>query len=511
MAAVNPAACTVCQDYFKDPVTAKCGHNFCRSCIARCWEGLQADFPCPQCRETSQERVLIPNRQLGNMTEMIKQLFQRAVGESTQSFCEKHKETLKLFCEDEEKPICVVCGLSRDHKAHTMFPIEEAVQEYKVKLQQCLDLLRSKLGDVMTWQSDEEEKTGELKMQVAIRRLKILSDFEELRELLNEEQQVFLNRLEGEEREILQKLNENISKLSEQRSSLEQLITEIEEKCQQPATDFLQGVKSLLFRGEHVAVPHPDVILVKLRKNTASFPRQELALNKIVKKLKVHVASVILDPETANPHLALSENCKHVRWRDAEQKLLKTPKRFHAYPCALGCQGFTSGKHYWEVQVGKGRNWSLGVAKGSVSRKGIETALHCRKLTPKNDPFELKVASPMFVPIFSNYQSGSFLHPFHAKYQRRDPQKGDMLESPDRGIWALEQWQGQYQALTSPVTLLTPSESPRKLGVYLDYEGGRLTFYDADTAEHLYAFSSIFTEKIFPYFCIWSGTEIRLQ
>ncbi|XP_029436623.1 E3 ubiquitin-protein ligase TRIM39-like isoform X2 [Rhinatrema bivittatum] len=498
----DEAICSVCLEYFNDPVIAKCGHNFCRSCIARCWEGLQADFPCPQCRETSQERVLIPNRQLGNMTEMIKQLFQKSAGEPTEASCKKHKETLKLFCEDDEKPICVVCGLSRDHKAHTMFPVDEAVQDYKVKLQECLGVLRRKLGDVQGWLSKEEKKTGELKIQAAVQTQRIFSDFEELHQLLNMEQEVFLTRLEEEEREILQKLNENIGKLSEQRSSLEQLIAEIEGKCQQPATDFLQGVKNLLHRGEHVPTPEPDVVLVKLRKNTASFPRQELALNKIVKKLKVHAVSVMLDPETASPHLALSESCKHARWEATRKRVQENPKRFEAYPCVLGCEGFTSGKHYWAVQVGKGRNWSLGVSKGSVGRKGTERTSH-----------EVKLASSIDL-LFGQFHPD----PFYGKHQdmtpalqRRVPQKGDMLESPERGIWALEQWQGQYRALTSPVTPLTPSESPRKLGVYLDYEEGRLSFYNRDTMEHLYTFSSSFGEKIFPYFCIWSGTEIRLQ
>ncbi|CAM4637503.1 unnamed protein product, partial [Lepidochelys olivacea] len=55
------ATCSVCLEYFTDPVTLECGHNLCRACIAQCWEGPDTAASCPQCRETVQQRNLRPN------------------------------------------------------------------------------------------------------------------------------------------------------------------------------------------------------------------------------------------------------------------------------------------------------------------------------------------------------------------------------------------------------------------------------------------------------------------
>ncbi|XP_030055815.1 E3 ubiquitin-protein ligase TRIM41-like [Microcaecilia unicolor] len=139
MAAANPseslrheASCSICLDYFTDPVTTDCGHNFCRSCITQSWEGRDTVFPCPQCRKRSRQRNLRSNRQLANMTEMVKKLSQTSVRPKEENLCEKHEEKLKLFCEEDQKIICLICKESRDHKSHTVIPIEEAAEEYKV-------------------------------------------------------------------------------------------------------------------------------------------------------------------------------------------------------------------------------------------------------------------------------------------------------------------------------------------------------------------------------------------
>uniref|UniRef100_A0A452GPC4 RING-type domain-containing protein n=1 Tax=Gopherus agassizii TaxID=38772 RepID=A0A452GPC4_9SAUR len=71
---IEEATCPICLEYFKDPVIIECGHNFCRACIAQCWEGSDTAASCPQCRETVQQRNLRPNRKLANMVEITKRL-----------------------------------------------------------------------------------------------------------------------------------------------------------------------------------------------------------------------------------------------------------------------------------------------------------------------------------------------------------------------------------------------------------------------------------------------------
>lgn len=135
------AICPICLEYMSEPVSVDCGHNFCRGCIAKhCQEkGLWADgpFSCPQCRASCHRSGFRPNRQLANIVESIRQLGLRG-GPGTEPgpgtpLCAQHDERLKLFCEEDEEAICVVCRESLHHRSHTVYPIEEAAQVYKVR------------------------------------------------------------------------------------------------------------------------------------------------------------------------------------------------------------------------------------------------------------------------------------------------------------------------------------------------------------------------------------------
>uniref|UniRef100_A0ABM5FIR5 E3 ubiquitin-protein ligase TRIM39 isoform X2 n=1 Tax=Pogona vitticeps TaxID=103695 RepID=A0ABM5FIR5_9SAUR len=313
------------------------------------------------------------------------------------------------------------------------------------KMQKCLEPLERKLRKIAYCKAQEEKKPGVLKRKVEDRRQLIIREFEELHLFLTAEQEVLIRHLENEEKEILQKLKENVAKLSEQRAALNSLITEIEEKCLQSGMEMLKDVKNTLERCEEVQEEEPSLVSTELEKNFCNFPRQYFVLRKIIKRL---TGDLTLDPETAHPNLVLSEDRKSVKF--VEQRLRDlpdSPRRFTIYPCVLATEGFTSGRHYWEVEVGEKTHWALGVCNDSVSRKGETTSL------------------------------------------------------PETGYWRVRLFNGdKYAATTTPFTPLNISTKPKRVGVFLDYEAGRLSFYNVTDRSHMYTFTDNFTEKLWPFF-----------
>ncbi|XP_059813985.1 butyrophilin subfamily 3 member A1-like [Hypanus sabinus] len=171
--------------------------------------------------------------------------------------------------------------------------------------------------------------------------------------------------------------------------------------------------------------------------------------------------SVTLDVETAHPDLEMSEDRKSVRrtwtWRD----LPDTGKRFTDWICVLGSEGFTSGRHYWEVEVTGNRGWFLGVAAESVERK---------------------------------------------RRVRLSPETGFWVIGRDGDVLHRDCDVDRY--LPSPETRLAAGPIPGRVGVYLSYESGTVSFYKAETKSHLHTFTgNKFPGKLYPLFRTLGGNQ----
>ncbi|KAJ1134808.1 hypothetical protein NDU88_001254 [Pleurodeles waltl] len=202
---------------------------------------------------------------------------------------------------------------------------------------------------------------------------------------------------------------------------------------------------------------------VDMQRGLQGCSTQDSNLQEWMQELKV---AITLDPDTASQWLIISEDHRHIQSTETEQTVLHNPRRFtNEYsPCVLGSKGFTSGRHYWEVQELQKGGWRVGVIRESVNRKE------------------------------------------------------EVQWLPEGGLWAIDRYyckdvtcKGMYEALTNPPTVLSLCESPGTIGVYLDYEGGQLSLYNADSKEHLYTFKQAsFSEEILPFFCLWGGAELML-
>ncbi|XP_053147625.1 zinc finger protein RFP-like isoform X2 [Hemicordylus capensis] len=267
------ATCTVCLDYFEDPVILDCGHNFCRACIAKCWGESPRNASCPQCRESVQPTDLKPNRQLARVIEVAKELNvllrQEAGGWGV---CERHQEPLKLFCKDDEAPICLVCDRSKEHREHDVVPVEEAAQEYK-------------------------EQTGTAKQKAVV-------EFRQMHQFLEEQEKRLLAQMEELEREIAARSEEHLARLSEELSSLEGTILGMEKKCQQPAAQLLQEVRNALQCSEKKLFENPVPFHPGLKQRIGGCLENLSFLEGTLKEFKVKLES----------RLQLQKETKHLSY-----------------------------------------------------------------------------------------------------------------------------------------------------------------------------------------------------
>ncbi|KAM6282255.1 E3 ubiquitin-protein ligase TRIM7-like [Porphyrio hochstetteri] len=450
--------CPVCLELFSEPVITECGHNFCGPCMAAVLGAPPRPAACPQCRATVAPGSLRPNRSLGAVAGLAGAL----EDEARRPRCPAHGEALSLFCESCRSPLCPLCRDGPGHRDHRARPAEEAARQLRETLQSNLVFLQKERE---AFKPQGEKESDGLLEKVALERQRLQDTFKQLQQFLREQEGVLLSQLDQAQGELTKERSQYISRVSKRKSLLDTLTVEIEKKCDQPVVEFLMDVGKTLSSCEAAKVPIPEPVSPELQRSLQSLSEMSQLVVGALARFKVNLLSeldrervrVTLDPETASPCLSLSKDHKTLRLADRQQDLPDSPKRFTGSPSVLGSQGFMAGRHYWELEVGDGVNWAVGVAVESVRRK-------------------------------------------------------DSLSMAMGKIWALRlDWDGQYTALHMPPTPLVLKEDPRRIRVHLDYEAGRVTFYNAENMMQLLQFQASFTEKVFPYFWLWSeGNYIKL-
>ncbi|KAK9405738.1 zinc finger protein RFP-like [Crotalus adamanteus] len=320
---LEEATCSICLDYFQDPVLIpECGHNFCRGCLTGSWGTSESEASCPQCRQTFGPRNVLPNRQLARLVEMARRC-EDPWGEDGGRVCPKHREPLKLFCKHHETLICVVCDRCKKHRDHSVIPAEEAFQEYQLKVGDCLQAQKEEKEKIAAYKTETEQTVQEMLDLIKKEKKNAVAEFRELQRWLKRQEKLLLARMEETEKEILARRDNGLAGLC----SLDDLIQEIEEKHQQPASKLLQDIGSILKKYQaKKTFENPVDLLLEPKWTIWDYNDITVLLKSAMKKLRdtletgfqLQEVNIILDPDIAHPGcLDISEDQNSIKGRSA--------------------------------------------------------------------------------------------------------------------------------------------------------------------------------------------------
>ncbi|XP_008286993.1 tripartite motif-containing protein 7 [Stegastes partitus] len=412
--------------------------------------------PYPSCRSSGRRRFTLSG------------------AESSRSLpiCEIHHRGIMIYCRTDQVCVCPECA-EEDHPDHDTTTVETEWMKTKVLLsgseQKIQEMIRQRIRKM------DEIRASVSELQLAVERetagsVRLFS--------------VLVSAIERSQAELMEVMEMSRRAAEHQAdATIRQLELEVEELRRREAAlaelaqsdDYIHCVKT--FPSVSSPPPTRDWSSASVRsdlgtgtiyrslaamvekfqeelKNVAEngFPAPVVEPSPVrsqprMKRVQEYALDVTLDSNTAHPRLVLSEDMKSVRCGDRHQLLPDNPERFDRVVCVLGREAISAGRHYWEVEVGGKTDWDLGVAKQSINRKG------------------------------------------------------KIEYTPSNGYWFLSlRDKSKYAFRTEPSTDVHLNLRPHKIGIFVDFEKGQVSFYNVDAKIHIYTFNVTFTESIFPFF-----------
>ncbi|XP_035462834.1 zinc finger protein RFP isoform X1 [Scophthalmus maximus] len=548
--------CSICLDVFTNPSSTPCGHSFCMSCIGRYWDGAKV-CQCPLCKKTYQKRPdLQINRTLreiteqfrsmrgggglerrrggkgggdgaitGNIFDNLKRKLPRPVtceaqspeDESTPallassvpndspitsgppppppphvsrsngrrrftvsgaassqslSVCDLHHRGTTIYCRTDRVCICPDCE-AEQHQHHDTVSVEDEWTDTKSQLivsaQEIQEMIRQRIKKI------EEIRVSVTELEQAVERETagsvrlfswLLSAIERSQAELMEVMEMSRRAAEHQADATVRQLELEVEELRGREGALHELAqSDDPSHCVKafavlsgpPPSKNWSGVSVNSDLGTGIVYRSLAALVERFQeelRNVAEkgFPaavqeRSPVRTQPRMRKVQEYAVDVTLDPDTAHPRLILSDDMKSVKCGERHQLLPDNPERFDRVVCVLGRNAISSGRHYWEVEVGGKTDWDLGVARKSVNRKG----------------------------------------------------KVDV--TPVNGYWFLSlRNKNKYAFRTEPSTVVDLNLPPHKIGVFVDFDKGQVSFYNVEAKIHIYTFNDTFTERMFPFF-----------
>ncbi|XP_030609824.1 E3 ubiquitin-protein ligase TRIM39 isoform X2 [Archocentrus centrarchus] len=533
--------CSICLDVFTNPSSTPCGHSFCMRCISRYWDEAKV-FRCPLCKKTFEKRPdLQINRTLREITDQFKSMksgdgavkkksggkgsdgkgspsshlfdelkrkLHRPVTKTHQAHSRslesdsfsasfslaKNSQASSVPNDSMTDALNHTNGAPAFHRSHTRrrFTLSAAEMSQNVPLceihnspiliycrsdQMLLTMSEQKIQDMIRERISKIEK---IKMSVTDLELAVDRETAGSMCLLSS----LVSSIERSQAELLEVME--ISRRAAQRqaeSMTRQLEQEIEELRRREneltklaqSDDHVHCVKTFPILASPPPTRNWSTVSVNTDLGTESIYKSlaaqvekfyeelkniaekgflAIALDHspartqpMLKRLQEYALDVTLDSNTSHPRLVLSQDLKSVRCGERYQLVSDNPERFDKVVCVMGREAISSGKHYWEVDVCGKTDWDLGVVRYSVNRKG------------------------------------------------------KIEYTPDNGFWFLSlRDKSKYAFRSQPYTDVQMNLQPQKIGIFVDFENGQVSFYNVDAKIHIYTFTDIFSETIYPFF-----------
>ncbi|XP_049734615.1 tripartite motif-containing protein 26 isoform X2 [Elephas maximus indicus] len=522
--------CSICLDYLRDPVTIDCGHVFCRSCTTDVRPVAGGRPVCPLCKKPFKKENIRPVWQLASLVENIERLKVdkgRQPGEGAREqqdakLCERHQEKLHYYCEDDGKLLCVICRESREHRPHTAVLMEKAAQPHREKILNHLTTLRRDRDKIQSFQTKgDSDILAALKLQD--QKQCIVALFEKSHEFLREREQHLLDQLAKLEQELTEGREKYKARGVGELARLALVISELEGKAQQPAAELMQDTRDFLNRYPRKKFWIGKPIARVVKKRTGEFSDKLLSLQrglrefqgKLLRDLEYKTVSVTLDPQSASGYLLLSEDWKCVTYSNLYRSNYLYPQQFDCEPGVLGSKGFTWGKVYWEVEVER-EGWSEEEEEGAEEEEGEEEEEE--EEAGYGDGYDEWETTDEDEESLGDEEEEEeeeeeVLESCMVGVARDSmKRKGDLSLRPEDGVWALRLSSAGIWANTDPEAELFPALRPRRVGIALDYEGGTVTFTNAESQELIYTFTATFTRRLVPFLWLkWPGTRLLLR
>uniref|UniRef100_A0A8C6TT40 Bloodthirsty-related gene family, member 2 n=1 Tax=Neogobius melanostomus TaxID=47308 RepID=A0A8C6TT40_9GOBI len=404
--------CSLCRKIFTNPVTIPCGHSFCLSCLSHFWSKHPSRY-CPHCKRLFAER---PNLSINHVLADVSEKYRKI-------------KPPNVLVEEET----------------LVYDVEQMVQERLQKIERLKNSLEKQKSSYLREVRESQKTFSALVSAMEMSHKAVVTAIEDRQREEEKRVEKLIKELEQEIQELSNDANEDgptPEANDEPSDETEQVTVTVTQTPLSPPE---------LKDWSKVTVEADPCIGVTRRALSEMVEKIKAEVNRLskseLKRIEKYTVDISLSAKTAHPALSVSDDRKHVRHSDKLQEVSENPKRFDRVANILAKEHFSFGRYYWEVEVGEKIEWSLGVVRQSINRKGKFTVC------------------------------------------------------PANGFWTLSlKVTGQYLANSSPVTHLALDHRPKRVGVFLDYTEGRVSFYSAESGAHIYTFTDNFTDRLHPFF-----------